>query len=125
MGRPHVGTVEDFAVRPTVNGVGVALQGEGSGLSSGIATIDFGATPGSEIAEVAITGQAWVLIASSRIRAFFMGDSTVDHNAYEHSVAPSFVSLVVKDLVNGGGFTIMAVSEIRMSGTFKVRWEGA
>lgn len=85
----------------------------------GEATLDFGAAPGTNIAEVAVTGQT-SLGLTALCEAFVMGDSTADHNVVEHQVAP--IKLTCGALVAGTGFTITGVTEWRLTGTFKVRW---
>ena len=53
----------------------------------------------------------------------FQGDSTADHNAYEHLVILGrMVSLTCGDLVAGTGFTIYAASELRITGQIACRW---
>lgn len=88
----------------------------------GTATLDFGATP-AETASVAVTGQTWVT-AASRLRAFFMVESTVDNGTDEHEEASAMCPLVIGSLVAGAGFTIFANPLGAMGlGTFSVRWE--
>lgn len=87
--------------------------------AQGTATLDFGATPGSSFTETVIAGQAGIL-SGSLCEAFMMGDTTVDHNAYEHAVVP--LRLTCGSIVAGVGFTITAVSDWRLDGTFVVHW---
>ena len=90
--------------------------------ATGIATLDFGAAPGTNVVSLAITGQSSIG-ANAYADAFFMaGDSTADHNAYEHRMAPMAVALSIGDIVAGTGFSIHAMTQLRLSGTFKVRW---
>lgn len=87
---------------------------------TGTATLDFGATPGTNIAEVAVTGQAG-LVATDHVEVFMMGtDSTATHNAYEHKVVP--MRLTISSITAGVGFMITGVTDYRLDGTFKVRW---
>lgn len=89
---------------------------------TGVSTINFGAAPGTNIASVAVTGQAGI-VATDNVEVFMMGaDSTTDHNAYEHMVAPLEVHLDASAVVAGTGFTITAITRLRLTGTFKVRW---
>lgn len=85
----------------------------------GTATLDFGAAPGSNVATVTVTGQTRI-DAGSQATAALMGDTTADHNAYEHLIVP--LTVRCSDIVAGTGFTITASSEWRLTGTFKVRW---
>lgn len=89
----------------------------------GSATLDFGATPGEFDASVAVTGQTAIL-AGSHCEAFWMGDSTADHNADEHALGPCLISLVCRDVVAGTGFTIVGRSACghRLTGQWSVRW---
>ena len=88
----------------------------------GTATINFGATPGSTNATLAITGQTSIA-SGAHIEAWIQGDSTADHNAYEHLVILSrLVSLACGDLVAGTGFTIYAATELKITGQVACHW---
>ena len=87
---------------------------------TGIATIDFGALPGSNEASVSFADAA--VTGASKAEAFFMaGDTTTDHTASDHQYAGLFIALSV-DVTNGVGGTIYGRSADKMSGAFKVRW---
>ena len=78
---------------------------------------------GSNYASVTITGQT-ELLATDNIDAWIQGtDSTADHNAVEHKIAP--IKLSVTNIVPGVGFDIIGLSEYRLDGDFKVRWAWA
>lgn len=85
----------------------------------GTGTIDFGSAPGKNNTTLVVTGQAGI-VAGSDVEAFMMVESTADHNADEHSVVP--MNLRCGSIVAGTSFTITAVSEWVLTGTFKVRW---
>lgn len=88
----------------------------------GTATLDFGAAPGTNVVAVTVTGQADI-ISGSHVMVWFQGDSTADHNAYEHlHIFPNRVSLTAGDIVAGDGFTIYASTELRLTGTIACRW---
>lgn len=87
--------------------------------ATGFTTLDFGAAPGGNVATIAVTGQASI-VSGSIAEAFMMGDSTVHHNADEHALVP--LKLSCSAVVAATGFTITAVSDWRLTGTFKVRW---
>jgi hypothetical protein len=87
--------------------------------ATGTAVVNFGAAPGSSVASVAVTGQASIG-SGSHCEAFLMGDSTATHNAEEHAFAP--IRFVCRDVIAGTGFTIYATTELRLTGTFTVRW---
>ncbi len=89
----------------------------------GVATIDFGAFPGSNEAQVDVTGQTGIAAASSGAEAYVMGgDTTTDHTANDHRYIGLFMQLSCGNLVDDTGFTIYARSEHKLQGTFKVRW---
>lgn len=105
------------------SGAGGGAADAGASLSSGVAVIDFGAAPGASTAEIAITGQDGIA-ADASVAVWVQGDSTADHNAYEHSrIFPAHLGLSTADVVAGTGFTIIAASELRLTGAVKVRWQ--
>ena len=78
---------------------------------------------GSNVASVTVTGQIG-LLATDNIDAWIQGtDSTADHNAIEHKLAP--IKLSITNIVPGTGFDIIGLSEYRLDGDFKVRWAWA
>jgi hypothetical protein len=87
--------------------------------ATGTATIDFGAAPGTNAVEVAVTGQAGIS-TSSQAEAWMMASSTATHNAEEHMLVP--IKLTCGNLINATGFTIYARSDWRLTGTFTVQW---
>ena len=90
--------------------------------ATGTATIDFGAHPGSNEANVAVTGQALIL-ATSKCEAFIMADDTsTDHTASDHRYADLFMSLTCGTPTVSTGFTIYARSMEKLSGQFTIRW---
>jgi hypothetical protein len=89
-------------------------------VSTGTATLNFGSAPGTNIVTTTVTGQTSIA-STSLIRAFFMGDSTVDHNAYEHQIMD--VAATCTNIVAGTGFDIVVSSALRLTGTFKIRWQ--
>lgn len=88
-------------------------------VATGSAIVNFGAAPGTNQVSVTVTGQTAIL-ATSTIACFFMGDATATHNIEEHLFAE--INLRASAIVPGVGFTINAVTEWRLSGTFEVRW---
>jgi len=97
----------------------VPSGGGGGTGTTGVATLDFGAAPGTNFVQTVITGQAGIL-TTSHVDAYLMAASTASHNAYEHAVVP--VRVTAGDIVAGTGFTINAVTDWRLSGTFNVYW---
>jgi hypothetical protein len=91
--------------------------------NNGTATLNFGAAPGTNVVTTAVTGQTGFDATSAEIRLWFNGDdSTATHNAYEHMMAPMIISLSPTSLVSGTGFTITAMTDYRITGTFAVHW---
>ena len=96
----------------------VATVSTGS-ANVGEATLNFGSAPGTNTVTTTVTGEAGIL-ATSSVQAYLMGDSTATHNAYEHEIVP--MTITCGNIVAGTGFDIIASSELRLTGTFKVRW---
>ena len=81
------------------------------------------AAVGNSTAIVSVTGQT-DLLATDSIDAWIQAtDSTADHNAIEHKLAP--IKLTVTNIQAGIGFDIVGMSEHRLTGDFKVRWARA
>lgn len=92
------------------------VQGKG-----GSAVLDFGVAPGTNVVTVTV---ATPIPATARIKVWFQGDSTADHNAYEHAIMfPSRVSLSGGGIVDGVSFVITAATELRLTGDVACRWE--
>jgi hypothetical protein len=119
----------DTAGYPVVSKSGVWEQialgtgGGGTTVTGGSATLAFGAAPGTNAVTVAVAGQAGI-VAGSRVHVWLQGDSTADHNAYEHAaVLPLYLGLSVGDVVAATGFNIYATTELRLTGNVACRWE--
>lgn len=97
--------------------------GGGTTLYKGVSTINFGSSPGSNEASVAVTGQT--AIGSTPEIKVFVGadDSTADHTANDHRYLPLFAQFTAGTVVAGTGFTIYARSVHKLEGTFKLTWE--
>jgi hypothetical protein len=89
--------------------------------ATGTATIDFGAAPGGNAAQVDVTGQAGV-VSGSACEAWFMATTSADHNAEEHALVAALASFTCGALVAGTGFTIYGRSMITLSGQWSVQW---
>jgi hypothetical protein len=89
--------------------------------ATGTATIDFGAAPGGNAAQVDVTGQAGV-VSGSACEAWFMATTSADHNAEEHALAASFSSLACGNISAGAGFTIYARSTVTLTGVWTANW---
>lgn len=94
--------------------------GGGSKLTSGLATLDFGAFPGATDTSVTITGQASIL-ATSLVSAVVLAKASSDHTADEHWVDPP--TLTAGNIVPGTGFTIYGTSpNLRAYGQWSIGW---
>lgn len=88
---------------------------------TGTATIDFGANPGSNEAQVDVAVPA--IGATSKAEAWIMGDDTSsNHTASDHKYFPVFASLTCGTPVAATGFTIYARSTQKLTGAWTVRY---
>ena len=90
-----------------------------SGGGAGTAVINFGSAPGTNVVTATVTGQTGI-VAGSQVQAFMMAEPTATHNAYEHTIAP--IRLICGNISAGAGFDIIASTDLRLTGTFNVRW---
>lgn len=104
----------DRVTASTASGGGPA----GSAANTGQTSVNFGNPPGGNYAEQAVS--APTITNTSVITAWIRADSTVDHNAQEHMIAP--IRITVSAPSPGVGFTIYALSDWRLTGSFNVRW---
>ena len=87
----------------------------------GSATIDFGAWPGSNEAQVQITGLSGITLTAAA-EAWPMAEASGAHTAADAAYAARFYSLTCGDVVAAQGFTIYARSEHKLIGSFAVRY---
>ncbi len=71
--------------------------------AQGTVTLNFGAFPGSNEANVTVTGQTGIT-AGSLVDAWLLPATTADHSSDEHLVDP--IRVTVGNIVAGSGFTI-------------------
>lgn len=103
-----------------INGVGLP---EWSTTSySGTATVNFGTGAGTNIASVTVTGQTGIS-ASSLINVKLSSTGTADNNSFEHNILSFKCAVFVDNIVNGVGFDITIMSDLRLNGTFNVQWD--
>lgn len=90
-------------------------------MPTGIATLDFGAFPGSTDTTLVVTGQTG-MVADSPVEAYVAPAATVEHTADEHWVEALKVS--AGNVVAGTGFTIYARVEdnTRLYGRYNIGW---
>lgn len=93
-----------------------------SNINSGTSDIDFGATPGSNYAYIAITGQTGILTTSS-VKVWISASNTSDHNEFEHLMLNMKSGISYGNIIDNVGFTIYILTELRVSGSFKINWE--
>lgn len=89
-----------------------------SKITSGTTEIDFGSVPGGNYATVTISLAA--VTTTSIINVYMMSEATATHNAYEHSIVP--IKLTAGNIVDGVSFDIIAITEWRLTGTFKIKY---
>ena len=88
----------------------------------GTATLNFGAHPGSNEANVVVTGQSSIA-ATSKAEAYIMGDdSTSDHTANDHRYIGLWLALTCGTPTASTGFTIYGRSMEKLQGTYQVRF---
>lgn len=89
---------------------------------TGTAIIDFGSSPGSNEASIAVTGLS-TISATSKAEAFVMAsDTSSDHTDNDHRYFPLLAALSCSTPTTGVGFTIYATSLEKMTGTWTVRY---
>jgi hypothetical protein len=88
----------------------------------GTLVLDFGAAPGTNIVQTAVTGLT-TIGAGSKVEIYLMGtDSTATHNTYEHALLPLDLALSCVAVTAGTGFVAQAASSQRLTGTFQARY---
>lgn len=87
--------------------------------ATGTTTVDFGTAPGGNYATSVVTGQT-AITSTSYIEAWIMAETSADHTLEEHLIVP--MQIKCGNIVNATGFTIYAFSDMRLTGTFTIRW---
>lgn len=95
--------------------------GPAATANQGLAVVDFGAFPGSNVAEYLVTGQTGIT-STSKPTAMVCAAATSDHTLNDHVYAASLINVSCGSIVNGVGFTIYMSSVHKMQGTFNVQW---
>jgi hypothetical protein len=99
-----------------------APLGPGSGPTYGTSTLDFGAAPGTNQVELAVTGLTGIT-AGATPKVWINYEASPSHTADEQLLLSQFMNVMAGNVVAGTGFTIYAVAPyIRVSGEIKVRW---
>jgi len=94
----------------------------GASIVKGTSVINFGSYPGQSNLEFIVTGQT-TITAASRIVVRLSTIATADHTSDHHIIASLCTSLQARTIVNSVGFTIVAISQIPLTGSFNVLWE--
>lgn len=91
-------------------------------VNEGTATLDFGTIPGSTNSSVVVSSQTGIL-ATSNIKIWIQDDTTATHNEEEHRIVALNSVITAGTIVPNTSFTIYLYTTLRLTGTFKVRWE--
>ena len=89
------------------------------GTIFGTVEIDFGAAPGTNFVEIQVN-EVYPTGTNVNPQAFIAGEATTtDHTDVEHIIAGLKLHC---SPVTGGSFMLYAFSELRLTGTFAIRW---
>ena len=105
---------------PTGLAITGSLYGTVSSIIKGEATINFGAAPGSNYATTTISTP--FVTNNSNIHIYIMSTASADHNAMEHQIFSLYGTVMPDNIINNTSFDIVALSQLRLDGTFKVRY---
>jgi len=97
-----------------------SLYGTVSSIIKGEATVDFGATPGSNYTTTTISTP--FVTNNSNIHIYIMSTASAHHNAMEHQIFSLYGTVMPDNIINNTSFDIVALSQLRLDGTFKVRY---
>lgn len=89
--------------------------------ATGTAALNFGAAPGTNQVDLAITGQAGIA-SGSYCEAWLSKTPHTDHNLAEMQLLAGKVGLLTHTISAGTGFTISATTELRLTGNINVDW---
>lgn len=87
---------------------------------TGIATLDFESTPGTNIATITINTPN--VNNNSSINIYIMNTSSIDHNTADHQVFALYSRVIPGNIVNNTSFDITCISDLRINGQFKVKY---
>ena len=90
---------------------------------AGVIVFNFGSAPGTNLVTNTVSDAG--ISATSKVEIYLMGtDSTVSHNAYEHSIfqmlAPMGLSCTA--ITAGVGFMAQMATQLRLTGTVSARY---
>lgn len=105
-----------------INGLRITAESSSivTSIERGEATINFGATPGSNYATTTISSS--FVTNNSNIHIYIMSTSSVDHNAAEHQIFSLYGTVMPSNIIENTSFDIVALTDLRLDGTFKVKY---
>jgi len=86
----------------------------------GIATLNFGSAPGTNITTASISTSN--ISDNSSINIYIMNTSSVDHNTADHQIFALYSKVIPGNIVNNTSFDITCISDLRINGTFKAKY---
>ena len=106
---------------PTVT-LSSLIQSSYPTATTGTATINFGAHPGSNEASVVVNSQTGIQTTSVVDVEVRATATSTDHTADDHKYFPVFAGLTTSAPSAGTGFTIYARSTQKLTGTWTINW---
>ena len=97
-----------------------SISGTISSLIKGEATVDFGSTPGGNYATTTVLTP--YVTNDSNIHIYIMSTASADHNNIEHQIFSMYSTVMPDHIINNTSFDIVAVSQLRLNGIFKIRY---
>jgi hypothetical protein len=109
-------------IESTPTGIAItgSLNGTVSSIIKGEAIINFGATPGSNYATTTVSSS--FVTNNSNIHIYIMSTSSADHNTMEHQIFSLYGTVMPSNIINNTSFDIVALTDLRLDGTFKVKY---
>lgn len=86
----------------------------------GIATLDYGSPPGTNTATVVINTPN--VSNNSSINIYIMNTSSINHNTADHQVFSLYSRVMPGNIINNTSFDITCISDLRINGQFKVKY---
>lgn len=86
----------------------------------GIATLNFGSTPGTNVVTTTINTPN--VNSNSSINIYIMNTSSIDHNTTDHQVFALYSKVIPGNIINNTSFDITCISDLRINGQFKVKY---
>lgn len=90
-------------------------------MPTGTSTLNFGAAPGTNQVDLAVTGQGSI-VSGSYCEAWLSSTPHADHNIEEMKLLAGKVGILAHTKSEGVGFTITATTELRLTGNINIDW---